>query len=295
MAYVAVHARSHTQAFEQVALGVANVISRIPLWDLMSRASRVHNGVFDFDGTLTPGSQWRVMGTLLPEDLRHADMESSRWYHSHIHGQGVNGVTLENPDWWINHLETGNQLAVEGAWVAATVGMFTKAGITHTQIEEAVRTLSPRQGVAQLMSLMRHKAVVSFGIEQFIQAWLRHIDLTVPVAASRLIFDKEGRVVNLHINIVGAGSKEFAAARFRQLTETTEDGLIVVGDSVVDVHMMSADSFNVLIVPPSELDRKMKDFRDNNLGAMWDRITMILADDSFEPLVTLLQEARQTS
>jgi hypothetical protein len=59
--------------------------------------------------------------------------------------------------------------------------------------------------------------------------------------------------------------------------------------------MMARDSFNVLIIPPCELEGKMRDFRQNNLAAMWERISMILADDSLEPLVQLLQDARKSS
>ena len=114
------------------------------------------------------------------------------------------------------------------------------------------------------------------------------------MAASRLIFDNDGRIENLHINIVGSGSKQFAAQRFRRLTQIDDSELLVVGDSVVDVHMMSELTFNVLVVPRSEIDRKLKDFRQNNLAAMWNRITMILADDSLEPLVQLLREARES-
>lgn len=291
--YVAKHAGSLDEALTLVASGVPNIISRIPLWDLMNHAARVRDGLFDYDGTLTPGSQWRAMGALLPDRLRTIDLENYSWYHQHLHDQDVDGVNLDDPDWWIGHLATGNKLAVDGAWLAATVFMQQHAGVTRDQIRQAATTLPARRGVAPLLELMRYRAVISFGVEQFIQDWLAHNGLHASVAASRLIFDTEGRVERPHINIVGAGSKEFAAARFRRLTGASEREVLVVGDSVVDIHMMSPDSFNVLIIPPSERDHKMRDFRENNLAAMWDRVTMILADDSLEPLVQLLREARK--
>lgn len=294
MSYVAQHARTLDEALAMVASGNSNIISRIPLWDLMSRAALVVHGLFDFDGTLTPGSQWRAMGNLLPEDLRTIDLDNYLWYHSHIHDQDVDGVSLEDPDWWIGHLETGNKLAVDGAWIAGTFFMQQRAQVTRTDIRYAATTLAPRMGVAQLLGLMHQKAIVSFGIEQFIQDWLAHHKISAPVAASRLIFDDRDRVDHLHINVVGAGSKEFVANRFRNVAHTPKNGLMVVGDSVIDIHMMTQDSFNVLIIPPSELDRKMRDFRKNNLAAMWGKITMILADDSLEPLVAFLQEARES-
>lgn len=296
MKYTAQQADSLSHAMELIASGATQIISRIPLCDLISRAALVRNGLFDFDGTLTPGSQWRAVSSLMPDDLRRIDLENYSWYHRHIHNQDVSDeVTLDDPDWWIDHLETGNKLAVDGAWVATAIHMFSLAGITREQIDLTATSLPPRAGVAELFRLMEQRAVVSFGIEQFIQAWLRHNGLTAPVAASRILFDSHGRVDRPHINIVGAGSKEFAAARFRRVTRVQNHELLITGDTVVDVHMMDNDTFNVLVIPPSELDRKMRDFRENNLAAMWDRVTMILADDSLEPLVQLLQDARKSS
>lgn len=292
MSYIAKQARSFDHALELVASGSPNVISRLPLGDLMNHAAHVQDGLFDFDGTLTPGSQWRAIASLMPEELREIDMENYRWYHSHLHDRDAHGVSLDDPDWWVGHLHSGNKLAVDGALAVTAVYLFAQAGITREQIDEVAVKLPARRGVGELLALMRNKAVVSFGVEQFIQAWLRHQGLELPVAASRLIFDEQGVVQRPHINIMGSRSKEYAAERFRRAMSTPERELLVVGDSVVDIHMMSPDSFNVLIIPPSELDRKMRDFRENNLAAMWPRITMILADDSLEPLAELLRDAR---
>jgi len=291
--YIAQHAQSLEHALELVASGVPNIISRVPLLDLMSRAALVRHGLFDFDGTLIGGSQWRALGELMPEYLREADLENARWYRSQRHGQHEQDSSLEDPDWWIDELETGNTLAVDGAWVASTVAMLALSGVTWNDIEHAAATLPARAGAVELIRLMDQRAVVSFGIEQFIQAWLLHHGLRVPVAATRLLYDSSGRVERPHINIVGAGSKKFAAARFRRLANVEERSLLVVGDSVVDVHMMGEDSFNVLVVPRTEVDHKLQDFRENNLEVMWERITMILFDDSLESLVDLLREARE--
>lgn len=295
MAYRLIQARSADEALTHIRSGSFAIISRIDISELFNRAALVRDGIFDFDGTLTEGSQWRSVGELMPESLRSVDIENYQWYHDHLHDQDVQDVSLDDPDWWIGHLETGNKLAVDGAWLAATVYMLRLSGVTKGQIQSAAKSLQARQGVTPLIKSLRNKAVISFGMEQFIQSWLEHHQIEIPVAASRILFDEEDIVDRVHINIVGSGSKEFAAARFRRISGSSDRELMVVGDSVVDIHMMSQSSFNVLIIPPSELKKKMKGFRENNLEVMWNRVTMILASDSFDPLLQFFKTASRQS
>lgn len=292
MAYVAQHARSLTHALELITSGVPNIISRIPLWDLMSHAALVRDGLFDFDGTLHTGNTWATVGRRLPEELRARDAAIREWYWTHLHTP-PNGHTLDDPDWFHGHLMGSNQAVVDGAWVANDVQWYMQGGLTREDFLAVARELKERYGSRDLLRLMRHRAVITFGIEQVAQDWLTVREIPTPVAGTRLIFDETGRLTGHHPNVVASPTKEHAARRFRELTGSGEQELLVIGDSVVDIHMMTGRTFNVLIVPPSELEKKLHDFRENNLGAMWERVTMILADDSLEPLVQFLQEARE--
>ncbi|KKW31409.1 MAG: hypothetical protein UY76_C0058G0002 [Candidatus Uhrbacteria bacterium GW2011_GWA2_52_8d] len=294
MEYVTTHARSLAQAVELIASGIPNVVSRIPLWDLMSRASLVRDGLFDFDGTLHTGNTWAVVGRRLPEILREKDAAIRTWYWSQLHTEAPRR-SLDDPDWFHGHMPPQNQGVVDGAWVANDVHWYMEAGLTRDDFEAVAEELGARSGAEELLQLMRYRAVVTFGIEQVAKRWLKNRDISAAVAGTRLMFDEDGRLTGHHPNIVASPTKEYAARRFREISESTEQETLVVGDSVVDVHMMGGDSFNVLVIPPSELGKKLRDFRENNLATMWDRITMILADDSLEPLVTLLREARQTT
>jgi len=292
--YVATHAHSLAHAIELISSGVPNVISRIPLWDLVSRAAMVRDGLFDFDGTLHAGNTWAAVSRRLPVALREKDAAIRTWYWNQLHTQAPRR-SLDDPDWFHGHMPTLNQAVVDGAWVANDVHWYMEAGLTRDDFEDVAKELQARPGSADLLQLMRHRAVITFGIEQVAQSWLRARGISAAVAGTRLMFDEEGRLTGHHPNIVASPTKEYAARRFRELSGSTEPETLVTGDSVVDVHMMGEDSFNVLVIPPSELEKKLRDFRENNLAPMWSRITMILADNSLEPLVTLLQEARQTT
>lgn len=294
LSYVAKHAKTFDEALTMVGSETVNVISRIPLWDLISRASLVRDGLFDFDGTLHTSSTWAVVSRGLPEKLREADAAIRSWYWEQVHHGDVI-FPLDHPDWFHCQMAIGNQAVVDGAWVANDIQWYIQAGLTRQDFKTVARELRARPGATELLKLMRHRAVITFGIEQVAQDWLRNRSITAAVAGTRLTFDDGGRLIGHHPNVVASPTKRFAADRFRELTRTTGREIIVVGDSVVDVHMMAKDSFNVLVVPPSEFNRELQDFRENNLAGMWDQITMMLADDSLEPLVALLQEARENT
>jgi phosphoserine phosphatase len=285
--YCATDVQSHLRE------GQPKLLTRITPDALYRRAGKLEAGAFDFDGTLTAGSEWRAMGSLMRPDLHDIEMDNFRWYLSHISGQCSNVVSLDDPDWWMEHLESGNLLAVESAWVTSSVYLMRLSGITEEQLDDVAKTLSPREGALELLRLMDKRVVISFGIEQFIKSWLRHVDVSAAVAATRIIFDDAGLVNRCHINVVGAGSKKFVVKRFRDLSHVREDHLLVVGDTVLDASMMSPSSFNVLIIPPNEIENQNSDFR-NNLPKMWDRLTAILVCDSLAPLAELIKEARKS-
>ncbi|MBI4435439.1 haloacid dehalogenase-like hydrolase [Candidatus Uhrbacteria bacterium] len=262
--------------------------------ELMSRAARVRNGCFDFDGTLHTGNTWAAVGRRLPETLREQDAAIRTWYWDQLHTQ-VPQRSLDDPDWFHGHLPAQNQAVVDGAWVANDVHWYMEAGLTRDDFEAVAQELVERPGASDLLQLMRHRVVITFGIEQVVQRWLRDRNISAAVAGTRLTFNEVGRLTGHHPNVVASTTKEHAARRFCELCGSTKDETLVIGDSVVDVHMMGPTNFNVLVVPPSEIDRKLRDFRENSLSAMWDRVTMILADDSLEPLVALLRDARENT
>ncbi len=287
----AVCAYSLSDALKMVECGYVPLITRIPLHKLFERARHIYHGAFDFDGTLIPGSQWKATSALMPPSLAAQDEENRAIYWKQKHEQPIRPdlIDLEDPDWFHGGFYPENLKVMDGAWIAETIRLYSEARITRAQIAEVAKTLPPREGALELLQAMEKRVIITFGIEQLIQDWVEHHQVhPTSVAASRLKFNEENQVYGCHINLVASHTKKCAVERFREVGKIDGENLLVIGDSVVDVHMMGTDSFNVLIVPPNELDRKLADFREGNLASMWDRITLILASDSLIPLLNLL-------
>ena len=259
---------------------------------MLEHAGRVRAGAFDYDGTLTSGSQWRALGSLMSQRLQDEDAANREWYWSQ-NLEEDDSLGMDDPDWFHGSLDPGNQTVAEGAWIAETIHLYRQAGITREQVRQVASTLPPREGALQLLGLFDPRVVISFGVEQLIQDWLHHQDMnSTPVAASRLKFNGSDVISGCHINLVVSGTKRVAAAKFRKKTGVREDELMVLGDSIVDAEMMVPGGFNVLIIPPGEADKKLAGFRNGNLVQMWDRLTAILFSDSLLPLVDLIKMSR---
>ncbi len=266
------------------------IISRLPAKDLLARAKRVTAAACDYDGTLIAGSQWVAVDQLVPT-VFHAQMNASRtWFFSH-RDTGTNGMTIDNPDWFHAVIETSNDPIAEAAWVAETFQIYRDARIHRDQLHQVGTHLIPREGAIHLLELMKHRVVISMGIEQVIESWLRHHAIISPIAASRLLFE-DGLVSGYHFNLVVGHTKRTAADRFRKMTNVQETDLLVLGDSAIDATMMYPESFNVLILPLGESDARLSEYRLRHIPTMWDKLTLILQSDSLLPLVHLIQSAR---
>jgi len=286
------HVASLEKATELLAEKTPRLLCRLAPAEIMKQAARVKAGAFDFDGTLVTGSQWKSVEALMPAPLK-AEQESIRnWYYAHTNNGNELSLPVTDPDWFHGTLIKGNRLVAEGAWIAESFRLFGKAGITEAQIKQVSFGISPREGALDLLNLFDPRVIISFGIEQVILAWAKHHGVPSAVAASRLQFDDRGVVSGCHINLVASETKEFAADLFRKATGIHEEELLVLGDSVVDIAMMHPNGFNILIVPPSETDKRIADFRHNHLEAMWDKLSLILISDSLLPLVELIETAR---
>lgn len=286
------HVLSFDETIDLTRERAQRMLIRSSFDQIVRRAGELKAGAFDFDGTLTPKNQWQSLDRFLTPELQAENARDLDWYLAHTHNGSGHQRTLEDPDWFHGDLLEGNKPVAEGAWIAASIGRFARCNVTKTQVVDAGRSLPPRDGALDLLRLLPTRVIISFGLEQLIQAWAHHHGVPCPVAASRLLFSSNETVSGSHMNLVGSATKEHACNRFRELSGVEESHLMVVGDSPVDVHMMHPQGFNVLIIPPTEADKKLTDFRDNHLSAMWDRLTLILICDSLRPLVQLIETAR---
>lgn len=284
--------RTIDEASQFLKDGTPRLLIRFPLDEVIARAARVTAIAADFDGTLVPGNQWRELQRLLPQDQQAEEERIRDWYFDHTKEGHRDDVPLDSPDWFHSDLHPGNRLVAEGAWVASSIERYMKAGVTRAQITKLAQQMPARVGAFMLLGHFKTRAVISFGLEPFIVDWLAYHGTTASVAASRLLFNEGGQVNGYHINIVGSETKEFAADVFRRKAGLQEHELLVVGDSVVDAHMMRPGGLNFLVIPPKEGDKRMTAFRNAHLDTMWDRITGILVSDELLDLVALLNLAR---
>ena len=289
---------THTPTFEdavrRIQSGEPGILSRVPLETIFDRCALLEAVASDYDGSLVPESQWKGLGMFLSPERKAAETRDREWYWQQTHGGNLKATSMTDRDWLHGDLVVKNQLATEGAWAANTISRLGVDRVTRQQVEQVGRSLTPRAGAIDLLGLFEQRVIISFGVEQVIEAWLAAYaaDLQTAVAATRLTFDDTDVINGCHMQIVVSATKEHAANRFRRIANIHEDRLLVLGDSTVDVHMMRPDGgVNVLIVPPTEGDKKLKDFRDNNLQSMWGNLTLILVSDDLTPLVNLIQEA----
>lgn len=270
--------------------GTERLISLHRIARLQSHLKWLKAAIFDFDGTLTSGSQWAAVGDLMIPELRERDRANRDWYYSHSRASnGSSGSSLHDPDWWVGHLHTGNMPVAEGAWVATTIAMLQCSCVTLDQIERAAKAVEPRQGAIELLRMFESRAVISMGIEQLIVRWLLNHNVPSPVAATRLICNEQRNVDGCHINVLASESKRFAADRFREITRVRDEQIMVVGDSIVDASMMRPNGFNILLIPPNETNTQIDSFRRNNLSVMLENVTAVLVSDSLQPLVDLIK------
>lgn len=283
---------THEQAIAALSTKRPKLLSLITPAQLRRLLGQVRAGAFDFDGTLVTGSQWMQLDQLLPPELQKEADRIRSWYFAQTQDGHATPILLDHPDWFHGRLASGNRLVAEGAWIAEGIRLFEKARITKHQLQETATHLPARDGAIALLQLMQPRVIISFGIEQIIQAWLAHHAIEAPIAASRLFFNDFDIISGCHINLVASETKKLAADRFRLLTDVHEQELLVIGDSLVDVEMMHSGGLNVLIIPPGEQDKRLVDFRHNHLSTMWDRLSLILQSDSLQPLVNLIMRAR---
>ncbi|MBI4438083.1 haloacid dehalogenase-like hydrolase [Candidatus Uhrbacteria bacterium] len=274
-----------------ISAGTVDIVSRLPLLELEARAGLVKAGLFDFDGTLHAGNTWASVCSRLPDPQRNQEAEIRKWYWSQVHN-GRPQTSLEDPDWFHSHMPFENQAVVDGAWVASDVHAFVQAGFMREDFTRVALELGEREGAVPLLRLMGERAIITFGLEPVALDWLKAHKVRAAVAGTRLLFDERGRLTGHHPNVVASSTKASAAKRFRELTGFEERELLVLGDAVTDVHMMTEGTFNVLLVPRRELDRKLQDYRENNLESMWDRLSAIVVSDSLVPLERFLFLAR---
>ena len=275
--------------------GNPKFISTCPAAELQDRAGDLTEGAFDFCGTLVTGSQWRSLEALLPPESQQRGTDNINWIQEHRNGRLLEGGSLEDPDWFLGHIHPGNLDAADAALALIPIMLAEMAGVTIKAVEAAGAALPMREGADHLLNLFKDRTIVSFGIEQMIYAWLKQHDIKMTAVATRLGEDDEGRVQGCLLNMVIASTKPLVVDRFRAITGSSPAQTLIIGDTIFDVDMMQEGTFNILIIPPAEADKRLAGFRNGTLSHMWPKLTAILYSDSLMPLVELIELERGRS
>jgi len=191
--------------------GTQRLITRVPMNRLVGMFKWLKALIADFDDTLTTRSQWIVVAQLMSQEMRERDNAARDWYFSISRTRHDNGTpAMDDPDWWIGNVHTGNIQAIEAAWVSQAISSFHESGVSLAQIENTASAIQPREGALQLLRMFERRAVISMGIEQLILRWLRDNEVLSLVAANRLTLDANGVVNGVHLNMLIGESKRIA-------------------------------------------------------------------------------------
>lgn len=290
------HAQTYNAAMRLLAAGEHTIVSRVNHALLLQSARLVQHAALDFDGSLhSDRSCWAKVAARLPPNLEAADEAIRQYYYAdNLYVPGESVVDLSDPDWFFQHRHPGNADVIEGGWVGRDVGWYMEGGLTQEDFADVGRNLQTREGAVPLIGMMDHTTIISFGLQAVILPWIQHHGVQASVVANRLRFDDSGRVIGHHPNLIAASTKRLAAEVFADGLAGSAAKILVLGDSIVDIHMMLRDSFNVLILPRTAGDAQLQKFRERGLQQMWPKLTMILHSDSLMPLVKLLLQARRT-
>jgi 2-hydroxy-3-keto-5-methylthiopentenyl-1-phosphate phosphatase len=233
----------------------------------------------DFDGTLTKShSHWFHIDSFLSEEARAAQQQLRDEYHERAH-----------------ELEETEREELERGHVHQNFVHFSKAKLKAQDFERAGTLCPPREGIKELFSLFTTRLVVSFGLRPSIQAFFSHNAFPVErVVAGHIVHNEEDTSCYAE-DLVVSGNK---GVRLREVLH--EFGLLSshvlrVGDSSGDRHLFSGDTLNVMMLPPGEPEKVVQTGRLRTIERFWDTKVpfLVLADDTFYPLLELVQHARR--
>lgn len=242
----------------------------------------------DNDGTITSGASWIAAGKFFT-DPRHTDAETAEraWYYGQ-HEDGEHFWHDRKPE------DDADWAPAEAAWGARTIMRLAESGVTRENIGAAGKLMLPRPGVHRLFDRHRARAIITFGIADVVEGFLRAHQLpSADIAGFRLVYDDQGRVSSHHPgSCVTRACKGKAALRFLASRGIRQEHSFSVFDSVVDRRMILPGGVSLLLVPGTEANSALQRFRNMHVETLWDHgLDAILVDNDFEHLNELLDSA----
>ena len=223
-------------------------------------------GVFDFDGTVHAASQWIAMRECMTPECREQDAEGARLYFSQENRKDHDDIDL----------------------IFGSIRRLIKSELKLDQMLDHVRLDVPRAGAPELVRSFRGRSmIVSFGIQDYIEAWLSFFDIPASVAALKLRWRNELLRGFDARSVVIDGNKGIMYDAFLAEHQLNSQEVLVMGDALTDIQMMRRESIGVLVVPKFDPQSERQVHRMEHLESLWDRVSAVLLCDSLEPIVTL--------
>ncbi len=243
----------------------------------------------DNDGTVTSGASWAAVGQYLGDSHAEDERKDREWYYNHAHLE-------QSADRWADRAlkDDSDWAAAEGAWGARTIIRLANAGVTREQIRVAGATLTMRAGVRELLGRHLHRTIITFGIADVVNGFLRAYCLPqTEVTGFQLTYRDNGAVSGHHPgSVVTRACKGKAAQRFLTSRGLRPEQSFSVFDSVVDRRLILPGGTSLLLVPGTEPNRALHRFRDMHVETLWNEgLDAVLVDNGFTGFNKLLNSA----
>jgi phosphoserine phosphatase len=242
-------------------------------------------GLFDFDGTLHAGNQWKDIAKLMTEEDKVADRAEAAWYFARKDGE-----------------PTAEEIVRFGF---NSIRRMASSGILRQDFKDASAASPPRPGAVGLLRSFPSDdrdspcAIVSFGMSTYILDWCAaHRVGEAPIVASTSVRFSNTRWIGgviQHPKVIGANPLTFVGTHNKgHVAHAIVESfgvpmrrVLVVGDAPTDMHMMSAGNLAVLIVPHGDNDPDRVAFRLKGLAEMWPKVAAVLVSDSLAALAEM--------
>lgn len=266
------------------------ICSRIPRHTLLQRGKMVDTGIFDFDFTLTgTRSQWHevqiacLRGTAAEDEDRDRD-----FYYGGKPTWGGESPYPQN-DAWLKDAGCRDLSSEQAAYGTRTIMRWAMAGVTRSKLRKVGAKIALREGVADVFNEIERRVIISFGIEELIEACLEANKLSATVVANRLFYDQRGRVRSHHPHVVVNATKQLIARQLLAQARTPAEHVLCIGDSVGDIEMAPPFGLNILLLPRDTVSAQIGKWRDGQLPQLWDKVRCVVISDTFYPVWELVR------
>lgn len=235
--------------------------------DLSFRLGAAKVLIADFDGTLHPGSQWMQMRTLMNPGGAAADQAAAERYYG---------------------LSSAERTAYDNnAFIFGSIRFLQEAGVSYGEMREAMRVLHPREGALDLLRMFNDRSmVVSFGIRDAIEQWLRYYSVHSRVSSLQMKWGAHNVLEGYEPGtVVTDDNKGFVATAAMAHFGVEPRDCLVIGDSVTDIGMMIDGTLGVLVIPGTDPQKIRRKARAEELPDLWPRVSAVLVSDSLQPLL----------